>query len=127
LTFQSYAELRDTFRELRYAEDVDAVLFLPTAAISAPRRRARHRRPAGRHGDEGAAAFTRMTAISSRRCWLRQADHHRRRRRAVGAGAIIVMASDIRIATPEAKTAFLLRASGSPAATWAPVRSCPAS
>jgi enoyl-CoA hydratase/carnithine racemase len=24
LTFQSYAELRDTFRELRYAEDVDA-------------------------------------------------------------------------------------------------------
>jgi len=29
LTFQSYAELRDTFRELRYAEDVDAVLFLP--------------------------------------------------------------------------------------------------
>ena len=29
LTFDSYAELRDTFRELRYADDVDAVVFLP--------------------------------------------------------------------------------------------------
>src|SRR5258707_11926898 len=29
LTFDSYAELRDTFRELRYAEDVDVVVFLP--------------------------------------------------------------------------------------------------
>src|SRR3954452_8085112 len=29
LTFESYAELRDTFRDLAYAEDVDAVVFLP--------------------------------------------------------------------------------------------------
>ena len=29
LTFDSYAELRDTFRDLVYAEDVDAVVFLP--------------------------------------------------------------------------------------------------
>ena len=28
LTFDSYAELRDTFRELRYADDVDVVVFL---------------------------------------------------------------------------------------------------
>lgn len=27
LTFDSYAELRDTFRALAYAEDVDAVVF----------------------------------------------------------------------------------------------------
>ena len=43
----------------------------------------------------------------------------------VGAGAIIAMAADIRFATPEAKTAFLFTRSGSPAATWAPARSCP--
>ena len=29
LTFESYAELRDTFRALPYADDVDAVVFLP--------------------------------------------------------------------------------------------------
>ena len=29
LTFESYAELRDTFRDLVYADDVDAVVFLP--------------------------------------------------------------------------------------------------
>ena len=29
LTFESYAELRDTFRDLRDAEDVSAVVFLP--------------------------------------------------------------------------------------------------
>src|ERR1700735_5790972 len=29
LTFESYAELRDTFRDLVYADDVHAVVFLP--------------------------------------------------------------------------------------------------
>src|ERR1700693_2203907 len=29
LTFDSYAELRDLFRDLRYAADVHAVVFLP--------------------------------------------------------------------------------------------------
>ena len=29
LTFDSYAELRDTFRDLAYADDVNAVVFLP--------------------------------------------------------------------------------------------------
>src|SRR5580700_1264257 len=29
LTFESYAELRDTFRDLVYAGDVNAVVFLP--------------------------------------------------------------------------------------------------
>lgn len=28
LTFDSYAELRDTFRDLVYADDIDAVVFL---------------------------------------------------------------------------------------------------
>src|SRR5580692_2776397 len=29
LTFESYAELRDTFRDLAYADDIHAVAFLP--------------------------------------------------------------------------------------------------
>ncbi len=38
---------------------------------------------------------------------LPAADHRRGRRRCAGAGAIIAMASDLRIAAPDAKTAFL--------------------
>ena len=35
LTFESYAELRDLFRALAAAEDVDVVVFAPKAARSA--------------------------------------------------------------------------------------------
>jgi enoyl-CoA hydratase/carnithine racemase len=109
LTFQSYAELRDTFRELRYAEDVDAVLFLPNGGNFCS------------GGDvhdiigplvamemKELLAFTRMTGdlvkamLNCGKPIIAAVDGI-----AVGAGAIIVMASDIRIATPEAKTAFL--------------------
>ena len=109
LTFQSYAELRDTFRELRYAEDVDAVVFLsnggnfcsggdvheiigPLVAMDAKQ----------------LLAFTRMTGdlvkamLGCGKPIIAAVDGV-----AVGAGAIITMASDIRLATPEAKTAFL--------------------
>ena len=42
-----------------------------------------------------------------------------------GAGAIIAMASDLRLAAPDAKTAFLFTRVGlSAAPTWAPARSC---
>ena len=42
-----------------------------------------------------------------------------------GAGAILAMASDIRLAAPDAKTAFLFTRVGlSAARTWAPARSC---
>ena len=34
LTFESYAELRDTFRDLAYAEDVQAVVRLGVAKIN---------------------------------------------------------------------------------------------
>src|SRR5882724_1924767 len=109
LTFQSYAELRDTFRELRYAEDVDAVVFLPNGGNFCS------------GGDvhdiigplvamemKELLAFTRMTGdlvkamLACGKPIITAVDGV-----AVGAGAIIVMASDIRIATPEAKTAFL--------------------
>ena len=45
-----------------------------------------------------------------------------------GAGAIVAMASDLRLAATGAKVAFLFNKVGtSPAATWAPARSCRAS
>jgi len=109
LTFESYAELRDTFRELRYAEDVDAVVFLPNGGnfcsggdvhdIIGPL--------VGMEMKE-LLAFTRMTGdlvkamLACGKPIIAAVDGI-----AVGAGAIIVMASDIRIATAQAKTAFL--------------------
>jgi enoyl-CoA hydratase/carnithine racemase len=109
LTFDSYAELRDTFRDLRYADDVDAVLFLPNGGnfcsggdvhdIIGPL--------VGMEMKE-LLAFTRMTGdlvkamLTCGKPIIAAVDGV-----AVGAGAIIVMAADIRIATPAAKTAFL--------------------
>ena len=109
LTFQSYAELRDTFRALRDADDVEAVLFLPNGGnfcsggdvhdIIGPL--------VGMEMKE-LLAFTRMTGdlvkamLACGKPIIAAVDGV-----AVGAGAIIVMASDIRLATPEAKTAFL--------------------
>jgi enoyl-CoA hydratase/carnithine racemase len=109
LTFESYAELRDTFRNLVYADDVDAVVFLPNGGNFCS------------GGDvheiigplvamemKELLAFTRMTGdfvkamLHCGKPIISAIDGV-----AVGAGAIIAMASDIRIATPEAKTAFL--------------------
>jgi enoyl-CoA hydratase/carnithine racemase len=109
LTFDSYAELRDTFRELRYAEDVDVVVFLPNGGNFCS--------GGDVHDIIGPLVamemkellnFTRMTGdlvkamLNCGKPIIAAVDGV-----AVGAGAIIVMASDIRIATPEAKTAFL--------------------
>src|SRR5579862_1359049 len=105
LTFDSYAELRDTFRDLRYAEDVDAVVFLPNGGNFCS------------GGDvhdiigplvamemKELLAFTRMTGdlvkamLGCGKPIISAVDGV-----AVGAGAIIAMASDLRLATPEAK------------------------
>ncbi|MBL8646939.1 MAG: enoyl-CoA hydratase family protein [Sphingosinicella sp.] len=109
LTFESYAEMRDTFRALVYANDVDAVVFLPNGGNFCS------------GGDvhdiigplvamdmKGLLAFTRMTGdlvkamLHCGKPIISAVDGV-----AVGAGAIITMASDMRIATPAAKTAFL--------------------
>ena len=129
LTFESYAELRDTFHKLRYAADVRAVVFTgaggnfcsggdvheiigPLVKMEMPE----------------LMRFTRMTGglvLEMRSCpqpIIAAIDGV-----CAGAGAIISMASDLRYATAEAKTAFLFVRVGSPAATWAPARSCRAS
>jgi enoyl-CoA hydratase/carnithine racemase len=109
LTFESYAELRDTFRDLRDADDVKAIVFLPNGGNFCS------------GGDvhdiigplvamdmKALLTFTRMTGdlvkamLGCGKPIIAAVDGV-----AVGAGAIIAMASDLRVATPEAKTAFL--------------------
>jgi enoyl-CoA hydratase/carnithine racemase len=109
LTFESYAELRDAFRDLVYAKAVKAVVVAgaggnfssggdvheiigPLTGMDMP----------------GLLDFTRMTGDlvkAMRACpqpIVAAIDGI-----CVGAGAILAMASDLRLATPEAKTAFL--------------------
>ncbi len=109
LTFESYAELRDTFRELLYAEDVKAVVFLPNGGNFCSGGDVHDIiGPLTKMDMSGLLNFTRMTGdlvkamIHCGKPIISAVDGV-----AVGAGAIITMASDMRIATPEAKTAFL--------------------
>jgi enoyl-CoA hydratase/carnithine racemase len=114
LTFDSYAELRDTFRALPYADDVKTVVFLPNGGNFCS------------GGDvhdiigllvkmsmKELLAFTRMTGdlvkamLHCGKPIISAIDGV-----AVGAGAIIAMASDLRIATPAAQTAFLFNRVG---------------
>ncbi|BCM16976.1 enoyl-CoA hydratase family protein [Mesorhizobium sp. J8] len=109
LTFDSYAELRDTFRDLVYADDVDAVVFLPNGGNFCSGGDVHDIiGPLVKMDMKQLLAFTRMTGdfvkamLNCGKPIISAVDGV-----AVGAGAIIAMASDIRIATREAKTAFL--------------------
>jgi enoyl-CoA hydratase/carnithine racemase len=109
LTFDSYAELRDTFRALPHATDVDVVVFASNGGnfcsggdvheiigplIGLPMK--------------DLLAFTRMTGdlvkamLHCQKPVIAAVDGI-----CVGAGAIIAMAADLRLATPQAKCAFL--------------------
>ena len=109
LTFESYAELRDTFRSLAYADDVDVVVLASNGGNFCS------------GGDvheiigplvgmdmKQLLAFTRMTGdlVKAMLCCSRPiiaaVDGV-----CVGAGAIMAMAADLRLATPQASTAFL--------------------
>jgi enoyl-CoA hydratase/carnithine racemase len=109
LTFESYAELRDTFRALPYRDDLHAVVLLPKGGNFCS------------GGDvhdiigplvgmdmKDLLAFTRMTGDLVRamlHCGkpvIAAVDGV-----AVGAGAILAMAADLRLATPQATCAFL--------------------
>lgn len=109
MTFESYAELRDTFRQLAEADDISAVVFGSNGGNFCS------------GGDvhdiigplldkdmKGLLAFTRMTGDlmkAMRACpqpIVAAVDGV-----CVGAGAMIALFSDMRFGTPAAKTAFL--------------------
>jgi enoyl-CoA hydratase/carnithine racemase len=109
LTFDSYAELRDTFRALVYADDVNAWCSCPMRGNFCSGGDVHDIiGPLTRMDMKGLLNFTRMTGdlvkamIGCGKPVISAVDGV-----AVGAGAIITMASDLRLATPEAKTAFL--------------------
>jgi enoyl-CoA hydratase/carnithine racemase len=109
LTFQSYAELRDWFRELHYNDDIDAVIFASNGGnFSSGGDVHDIIGPLTKMSMKELLTFTRMTGdlvkaiINCGKPMIAAIDGI-----CVGAGAIIAMASDLRIATPEAKTAFL--------------------
>ncbi|MGB7319397.1 MAG: enoyl-CoA hydratase family protein [Planktotalea sp.] len=109
LTFDSYAELRDWFRELHYSDDVDAVIFASNGGnFSSGGDVHDIIGPLTKMSMKELLAFTRMTGdlvkaiVNCGKPVIAAIDGI-----CVGAGAIIAMASDLRIATPEAKVAFL--------------------
>ncbi|MEH6402904.1 MAG: enoyl-CoA hydratase family protein [Sneathiella sp.] len=109
LTFDSYMELRDTFRDLHYADDIDVVVFLPNGENFCSGGDVHDIiGPLTKMNMKDLLKFTRMTGdfvkamINCGKPIISAVDGV-----AVGAGAIITMASDMRIATERAKTAFL--------------------
>jgi enoyl-CoA hydratase/carnithine racemase len=113
LTFASYAELRDTFHQLKWATDVKIVVLTGEGGnfcsggdvheIIGPLVEMR-----SRHATDELLAFTRMTGDlvkTMRSCpqpIIAAIDGA-----CVGAGAILAMASDLRVGTSRAKVAFL--------------------
>jgi enoyl-CoA hydratase/carnithine racemase len=109
LTFESYAELRDTFQKLNYADDVRAVVFTGEGGNFC----------SGGDVHEIIGPLVKMEMPELMRFTRMTGDLVKHMRTCpqpiiaavdgvcAGAGAIISMASDLRYATPEAKTAFL--------------------
>ncbi len=109
LTFESYAELRDMFRELVYTPAVKAVVVAGAGGNFS----------SGGDVHEIIGPLTEMEMPDLLRFTRMTGDLVKAMRGCpqpiiaaldgvcVGAGAIVAMASDIRLATPETKTAFL--------------------
>jgi enoyl-CoA hydratase/carnithine racemase len=113
-TFQSYAEMRDWFRALPYADDVHAVVILPNGGnFSSGGDVHDIIGPLTKMSMKELLAFTRMTGdlvkamIHCGKPVIAAVDGV-----CAGAGAILAMASDMRIAGPEAKVAFLFNRVG---------------
>jgi enoyl-CoA hydratase/carnithine racemase len=114
LTFASYAELRDWFRDLAYADDVKVVVFAPNGGnFSSGGDVHDIIGPLTKMTMKELLAFTRMTGdlvkamLGCGKPIIAAVDGV-----CAGAGAIIAMASDLRVATPAAKTAFLFNRVG---------------
>lgn len=109
LTFESYAELRDTFRALATVDDVKAVVLAPSGGNFCSGGDVRDIiGPLVERDVKGLLAFTRLTGdlvkamLAAPQPIIAAVDGA-----CAGAGAILAMASDLRLATPAAKTAFL--------------------
>ncbi|SPH20760.1 putative enoyl-CoA hydratase echA12 [Ascidiaceihabitans donghaensis] len=109
LTFDSYAELRDWFRDLVYADDVNAVVFASNGGnFSSGGDVHDIIGPLTKMSMKELLTFTRMTGdlvkaiVNCGKPVIAAVDGV-----CVGAGAIIAMCCDLRIATPAAKCAFL--------------------
>ena len=109
LTFDSYAELRDLFRALVYVDEVKAVIFASNGGnFSSGGDVHEIIGPLTKMTMKELLGFTRMTGdvvkamVNCGKPIIAAVDGV-----CVGAGAILAMASDLRIATPEARTAFL--------------------
>ena len=114
LTFDSYAELRDWFRELAYSEDIHAVIFLPNGGnFSSGGDVHEIIGPLTKMNMKELLVFTRMTGdlvkamLNCGKPIISAVDGI-----CAGAGAIIAMASDLRIGTAETKVAFLFNRVG---------------
>ena len=114
LTFESYAELRDLFRSLVYATDVDAVVIRGAGGNFCSGGDVHEIiGPLTEMNMKDLVAFTRMTGDlvkAMRAC--RQPIVSAIDGICAGAGAIIAMASDLRYAGPSTKVAFLFNRVG---------------
>jgi enoyl-CoA hydratase/carnithine racemase len=114
LTFDSYSELRDMFHALQHDEDVHAVVLTGAGGNFCSGGDVYEIiEPLTKRDMKGLLAFTRMTGDlvkAMRACpqpIVAAVDGV-----CAGAGAILAMASDIRLGTPEAKVAFLFNRVG---------------
>ena len=114
LTFESYAELRDLFRGLVYAEDIDVVVITGAGGNFCSGGDVHEIiGPLTKMNMKELMAFTRMTGDlvkAMRAC--RQPVVSAVEGICAGAGAIIAMASDLRYASESAKVAFLFNRVG---------------
>lgn len=114
LTFDSYAEMRDWFRDLHYDDDVKAVILAPNGGNFSSGGDVRDIiGPLTKMSMKELLTFTRMTGdlvkamIGCGKPIIAAVDGV-----SAGAGAIIAMASDMRLSTPTSKTAFLFNRVG---------------
>ena len=114
LSFDSYAELRDWFRDLHYDDSIRAVIFAPNGGnFSSGGDVHDIIGPLTKMTMKELLTFTRMTGdlvkamIGCGKPIIAAVDGI-----CAGAGAIISMASDLRVATPATKTAFLFNRVG---------------